>query len=53
MELFNKIEIIMNDYELEKFCERNPDCGCDCMNCPAFASNQREELGLNEEDYGD
>lgn len=41
----------MNDYELEKFCERNPDCGCDCMNCPAFASNQREELGLNEEDY--
>lgn len=40
----------MTDYELEKFCERNPDCGCDCMRCPAFAAHQREELGLDEYD---
>ena len=27
----------MTEYELDKICERNPDCGCDCMNCPVFA----------------
>ena len=31
----------MTDYELEQFCQRNPDCGCDCINCPAFAENYR------------
>lgn len=40
----------MTDYELEQFCIRNTDCGCDCMACPAFAANQREELGLDEHD---
>lgn len=44
----------MTDYELEKICERNPNCDCDCMKCPFFAAYQREELGLdndNEEEY--
>ena len=31
----------MSDYELEKFCESQPDCGCNCMKCPAFAAHQR------------
>ncbi len=31
----------MSDYELERFCNNNPHCGCDCMNCPAFAANYR------------
>ena len=35
----------MSDYELEKFCESNPDCGCKCMKCPAFAANQRYNNG--------
>ena len=31
----------MDDLELEQFCENNPQCGCDCMRCPAFAANMR------------
>ena len=31
----------MSDYEREKFCESNPDYGCKCMKCPAFAAHQR------------
>ena len=31
----------MTDAELERFCEANPDCGCNCMKCPAFAANYR------------
>lgn len=27
----------MTSYELDKICERNPDCGCNCMKCPIFA----------------
>ena len=30
---------------LEKFCESQPDCGCNCMKCPAFAANQRYNNG--------
>ena len=30
----------MSDYELEKFCESNIDCGYRCMKCYAFAANQ-------------
>ena len=41
----------MDDFELEKFCERNPDCGCQCMKCPAFAANYRFNNGLNDEEY--
>ena len=28
----------MTESELDKFCERNPDCGCDCANCPAMGA---------------
>ena len=43
----------MDEYQLDKFCERHPECDCNCMRCPAFAQHQREELGLdeNDEDY--
>lgn len=45
----------MTEYELDKMCERNPDCGCDCMRCELFARYQRSELGLdkydNDEEY--
>lgn len=27
----------MTDYELDEICSHNPDCGCNCMNCPIFA----------------
>ncbi len=40
----------MTDYELEQFCRRNPDCGCDCYRCPAFAENHYHNLGYDEED---
>lgn len=40
----------MNDYELHKFCERNPNCGCNCFKCPAFNAYMRHELGLDEEE---
>lgn len=40
----------MTDYELSQFCARNPDCGCNCMKCPAFAANINKELGLNDYD---
>ena len=35
----------MSDYELEKFCESNPDCGCNGMRCRAFAAHERESNG--------
>lgn len=39
----------MTEYELDKACERNPNCDCKCMKCPLFARYQRSELGLDEE----
>ena len=27
----------MTEYELEKRCEQNPHCGCNCMKCELFA----------------
>ena len=45
----------MTDEQLERFCERNPDCGCNCMKCPAFAANYRYNNGGDiyegEEEY--
>lgn len=38
----------MDEFELERFCERNPQCDCRCMRCAAFALYQRHELGLDE-----
>lgn len=29
----------MNDYELDEYCKNNPECGCDCLHCQAFALN--------------
>lgn len=31
----------MTDYELDQICERNTDCGCNCMKCPIFAKYYR------------
>jgi hypothetical protein len=33
----------MTEYELDKLCEKNPDCGCNCMKCPLFAEFQRSQ----------
>lgn len=41
---------LMTEYELDKLCERNPDCGCNCMKCPLMAKYQRSQLGLDDED---
>ena len=41
----------MDEYQLDLFCLRNPDCGCNCMKCPAFAAYMRHELGYDEDDY--
>ena len=40
----------MDDYQLDQFCQRHPECDGKCMRCPAFIANQREELGLNDFD---
>ena len=40
----------MTEYELDQICERNPDCGCNCMKCEVFARYQRSQLGLDEYD---
>lgn len=40
----------MNEYELDRFCERNPHCDCNCIKCQAFAMYQRHELGYDDED---
>lgn len=40
----------MTDYELERFCESQPLCGCKCMKCPAFIANMRHNLGYDEHD---
>lgn len=42
--------MITSEYELDRFCERNPNCGCNCMQCPAMAQFQRHELGYDEWD---
>lgn len=34
----------MTEYELDQLCQRNPDCGCNCMSCQLFARYQRSEL---------
>ena len=41
----------MTEYELDRLCEKNPNCGCDCMRCPLFAKYYRDENGLNDYDY--
>lgn len=43
----------MDDLQLERFCEMNHDCGCDCLHCPAFAANYRYNNGYDEDDYDD
>ena len=47
------INEVMDDYQLDKFCERNPDCGCNCMKCPAFIANYRYNNGLDDYDDED
>lgn len=38
----------MTEYELDKMCECNPDCGCNCMKCELMARYQRSQLGMDE-----
>ena len=47
MEL-NEQEQMLDDFQLERMCNNNPDCGCKCMGCPFFAMNRRwhEEIGM-------
>lgn len=43
----------MTEYDLDKFCQNNPDCGCNCMRCPAFVRFHNEELYGNNYDEED
>lgn len=40
----------MTEYELDQQCERNPDCGCNCMKCELFAKYQRSQLGYEDDE---
>jgi hypothetical protein len=31
----------MSDAELERYCNNNPNCGCNSMSCLAFAANYK------------
>ena len=33
---------IMTEYELDKFCEKQKNCGFDCMNCKFFEMYYKE-----------
>lgn len=33
----------MTEYELDKICEQNTDCGCNCMKCELFAEYIRSQ----------
>ena len=44
---------VMDDFQLERFCERNKQCGCRCMSCPAFQANIRYHDGYTDEDDED
>ena len=33
--------------------DRSPDCGCNCMKCPAFAANMRYHNGDHEDEDDD
>lgn len=34
----------MTEYELDRACERNQLCDCDCMKCELFALWKRSEM---------
>lgn len=44
---------VLDDFQLERICDRSPDCGCNCMKCEAFAANQRFHNGDHEDDDDD
>lgn len=31
----------MEEYELDRYCEAHPNCGCNCMKCVAFGEYQK------------
>ena len=35
----------MTEQELNRICERSPECGCNCMECEAFAAYYRSNAG--------
>lgn len=32
----------MTEHELDKLCEQNPCCDCNCIKCPLFAKYMEE-----------
>ena len=43
----------MTELELESFCDRHPNCDCNCIKRVGFAAYQREELGYNDNNEED
>ena len=41
---------ILTDEQLERICERSPECGCNSVKCEAFAANMRFHNGDYMED---
>jgi len=41
---------ILSDEQLERICERSPECGCNCIKCEAFAANWRYHNGYDDDD---
>lgn len=37
----NENERVLDDFQLERYCDNNPDCGCKCISCPFMAMNMR------------
>lgn len=44
---------VLDDFQLERICDRSPDCGCNCMKCEAFAANQRFHNGDHDDEDDD
>jgi len=49
----NTMAFILTDEQLERICERSPECGCNCMKCEAMAANRRWHNGDYEDDEYD
>lgn len=41
---------ILTDEQLDRICERSPECGCNCGKCEAMAANMRYHNGCYEDE---
>ena len=43
----------MTEYELDKICERQTDCDCDCKKCAIFARymNSKNDWTMDEQEF--